>query len=230
MEEVAQIDRDSGSDPGRTRDDEGAVMNTHEPDGIEDALRSSRKQVDREYVGSSAVQRRVIDAARAAAVPVSRHSHRSWTPVLAMVAVVALVVVGAAVTRNLMSNGKGTEGTATSPPAPSVTINVGTWKPGDDARHARVAGRVAVTDEGCVYLRSGPGYTSDIVWPAGWRVESAGASEWQIVSPDGNVTIAPGDWITGPGGRYVGPLACSIAKRAVASSFDGAPEVQPTRG
>ncbi len=197
---------------------------SHGSDDIESALRTSLKRVGQEQVNTSAVQQRVLDSIRADdPVSVPAASRRPWTVGAVAAAAVAVIVTGMAVWVNLVPP-EGERGGVASSETPDVTINVGHWRPGDPVRHMRIAGRVQVTDDRCVILRSESGYEFDVVWPAGWAAVE-GPEGWLLTSPSGETKIGLGEMITSGGGVYVGELACSVAEEADAFVLEGEIEV-----
>lgn len=61
-----------------------------------------------------------------------------------------------------------------------IPLSTSSWKPGDDAMQAGIAGRIQLSKDGCVYLEGLGGVKNDVIWPAGYSAD---------VSADGVLTV-----------------------------------------
>jgi hypothetical protein len=97
-------------------------------------------------------------------------------------------------------------------PSNTITLNVGTWEPGDDRDLAGFGGVVRIDDDGCVYLggfRPTPGRVMNVVWPAGYTAVRLSDGTVQITDPGGVVVAKSGQWLVVGGGEVPGvDLAC----------------------
>ncbi len=89
----------------------------------------------------------------------------------------------------------GGTGPTTEASSTPIPLSTSSWKPGDLAMAALIKGRIQLSQDGCVYLKTA-GVRNDVIWPAGYSAD---------VSTDGVLTVR------NPAGEPVGHEGTKIS-------------------
>lgn len=80
-----------------------------------------------------------------------------------------------------------------------ILLSTSSWKPGDGAMRAIVGGYIALSKDGCVYLKQS-GAKQDVMWPAGYSADVSADGVLTVRNPAGEPVGYEGTKISADGG------------------------------
>jgi len=128
-----------------------------------------------------------------------RRQRRRWAVVAAASGMAVVVGLGGAIAVGAdIKNDSGASVASTRLDGGTVTLNVAST-PAKFILQARVGGKVAVDDTGCVYLQAG-NRREDVVWPHGFRGRIGSDGRVQILDETGRAILTEGQSFSASGG------------------------------
>ncbi len=120
----------------------------------------------------------------------------------------------------------GEPGPATKASSSPIPLSTSSWKLGDDAMMMGIRGRIALSEDGCVYLEGRGGVKNDVIWTAGYSADISAEGVFTLRNPAGEPVGHEGTKVFVAGGGFSGDeggvpdgllrrLVCEVADDSV---------------